>query len=55
VRVVVALIATEGLVQSDSEAELDRKSRDAYRNFRTASFPPPHMADPAAEARPWLD
>lgn len=39
VRLVVALIASEGLVGSTSEAELDRKSREAYRNFRAAFLP----------------
>jgi uncharacterized protein (DUF2235 family) len=39
IRVVVALIASEGLVASTSEAELTRKSREAYRNFRTAFLP----------------
>ena len=39
VRLVVALIASEGLVDSTSEAELDRKSREAYRNFRAAFLP----------------
>jgi uncharacterized protein (DUF2235 family) len=38
-RLVVALIASEGLVRSASEAELDRKSRKAYRNFRAAFLP----------------
>jgi len=39
VRLVVALIAAEGLVRSGSEAELDRKSRAAYRAFRAAFLP----------------
>src|SRR5687767_14609368 len=39
VRLVVALIASEGLVRSTSEAELDRKSRAAYRAFRAAFLP----------------
>jgi uncharacterized protein (DUF2235 family) len=39
VRLVAALIASEGLVRSSSEAELDRKSRQAYRNFRAAFLP----------------
>lgn len=38
-RLVVALIASEGLVRSSSEAELDRKSREAYRSFRAAFLP----------------
>jgi uncharacterized protein (DUF2235 family) len=33
-RLVVALIASQGLVSSSSEAELDWKSREAYRAFR---------------------
>ena len=37
VRLVVALVASEGLVRSATEAELDRKSREAYRAFRAAS------------------
>lgn len=39
VRLVVALIASEGLVRSSSEAELDRKSREAYRAFRASFLP----------------
>lgn len=39
VRLAVALIASEGLVRSASEAELDRKSRGAYRAFRAAFLP----------------
>src|SRR4029453_1426242 len=38
-RVVVALIASEGLVRSDDESELDWNSRCAYRSFRTAFKP----------------
>src|SRR5437868_5761227 len=38
-RVVVALIATQGLVQSNDEAELLRKSRDAFREFRRDLVP----------------
>jgi uncharacterized protein (DUF2235 family) len=38
-RLVVALIASQGLVSSSSEAELDWKSREAYRAFR-ADFVP---------------
>jgi uncharacterized protein (DUF2235 family) len=38
-RIVVALIAKEGLVRSDSEAELDRKSRAAYHAFRADFLP----------------
>lgn len=39
VRLVVALIASEGLVRSATEAELERKSREAYRSFRAAFLP----------------
>jgi uncharacterized protein (DUF2235 family) len=39
VRLAVALIAQEGLVRSASEAELDRKSRGAYRAFRADFLP----------------
>jgi len=39
VRLVVALIASEGLVRSSSEAELDRKSRAAYHAFRATFLP----------------
>ena len=39
IRLVVALIASEGLVRSTSEAELERKSREAYRAFRSAFLP----------------
>ena len=38
-RLVVALIASQGLVRSTNEAELDRKSREAYRAFRAAFIP----------------
>src|SRR6266545_5572605 len=38
-RLVVALIAAEGLVRSASEAELDRKSRAAYRAYRAGRLP----------------
>jgi uncharacterized protein (DUF2235 family) len=38
-RVVVALIASEGLVCSDSEADLRRKSTEAYRAFREEFLP----------------
>jgi uncharacterized protein (DUF2235 family) len=38
-RLVIALIASQGLVTSDDEAELDRRSRCAYRAFRTAFLP----------------
>ncbi|AMY07656.1 hypothetical protein LuPra_00831 [Luteitalea pratensis] len=38
-RLAVALIAAEGLVQSDREAELNRLSREAYRSFRKNWLP----------------
>ena len=38
-RLVVALIAHQGLVQSNDEGELDRLSRHAYREFRRAWLP----------------
>jgi uncharacterized protein (DUF2235 family) len=38
-RLVIALIASQGLVTSEDEAELDRRSRCAYRAFRTAFLP----------------
>ena len=38
-RLVVALIASEGLVRSEHEADLARKSVCAYRAFRTAFLP----------------
>jgi len=38
-RVVIALIASQGLVISSSEAELKWKSREAYREFRKAFWP----------------
>lgn len=39
IRLVVALIASEGLVPSESEAELAWTSRQAYRSFRAAFLP----------------
>ena len=39
IRLVIALIASEGLVISTDEAELKRKSEDAYRAFRAAFLP----------------
>jgi uncharacterized protein (DUF2235 family) len=36
IRLVVALIASQGLVQSEDESELNRKSIQAYRAFREA-------------------
>jgi uncharacterized protein (DUF2235 family) len=38
-RIVVALIASEGLVRSDNEADLQRKTVQAYRRFRKAFMP----------------
>ena len=38
-RVVVALIAAEGLVRAETEADLRRKSAAAYREFRKAFLP----------------
>jgi uncharacterized protein (DUF2235 family) len=38
-RLVVALIASEGLVRSENEADLLRKTVAAYRNFRKAFLP----------------
>src|SRR3712207_506738 len=38
-RLVIALIASQGLVQSTSERELDRRSRCAYRAFRKSFLP----------------
>ena len=38
-RLVVALIAAEGLVRSESEADLQRKTVYAYRTFRKAFLP----------------
>jgi uncharacterized protein (DUF2235 family) len=38
-RLVIALIGSQGLVTSTSESELDRKSKLAYRAFRTAFLP----------------
>src|SRR6186997_701018 len=39
IRVVVALIASQGLVRSSSEAELNRQSLEAYRAFRADALP----------------
>src|SRR5687767_360465 len=39
IRLVVALIASQGLVRSDSEAELRRKSVRAYSAFRASMLP----------------
>jgi uncharacterized protein (DUF2235 family) len=49
-RLVVALIASEGLVRSDSEADLARKSVAAYRAFRK-SFLPRRLQWPTKLAR----
>lgn len=49
-RLVVALIASQGLVRSSTEAELDRKSREAYRAFR-ASFIPRRLRWPTILSR----
>ncbi|MFY9835380.1 MAG: DUF2235 domain-containing protein, partial [Xanthobacteraceae bacterium] len=38
IRVLVGLVINQGLVTYDSEAELDRKIRAAYRAFRTKKF-----------------
>jgi uncharacterized protein (DUF2235 family) len=38
-RLVIALIAQQGLVQSSSEEELERKSEEAYRAFRKDFLP----------------
>ena len=38
-RLAIALIASQGLVRSDNEAELLRRSRDAYRAFRNEFVP----------------
>jgi uncharacterized protein (DUF2235 family) len=48
-RLVIALIASQGLVRSDDETELDRKIRCAYRAFRASFLPrklkwPPRLA-----------
>jgi uncharacterized protein (DUF2235 family) len=39
IRLAVALIASEGLVQSHDESELDRQAQSAYRAFRRAWLP----------------
>ena len=49
-RLVVALIAAEGLVRSDSEADLQRKTVAAYRAFRQ-QFLPRRLAWPTTLAR----
>jgi len=49
-RLVVALIASQGLVRSSSEAELDWKSLEAYRAFR-ADFTPRSLKWPTTLLR----
>ena len=39
IRVLVGLIAREGLVPFTTEEELDRNARSAYRDFRSKAFP----------------
>ena len=39
IRLAVALIASEGLVQSEDESELDRQAQCAYRAFRSSWLP----------------
>ena len=38
IRIVVGLILNQGLVSADNEAELDRKARAAYRQYRRERF-----------------
>lgn len=38
IRIVVGLILNEGLVQADNETDLDRRARDAYRQYRRKRF-----------------
>ena len=55
-RLVIALIASQGLVVSTSEAELTRKSKDAYRAFRK-DFEPRKLKAPTRlirAGRAWL-
>jgi hypothetical protein len=59
VRVLAGLVLTQGLVTFDSEAELDRKARAAYRAYaparhggRTAVRSSHRMVTPARSARP---
>ena len=49
-RLVVALIASQGIVRSSSEAELDWKSLEAYRAFR-ADFTPRSLKWPTTLSR----
>ncbi len=37
-RIVIGLILEQGIIRADSEAELDRKARAAYRDFRRRNF-----------------
>lgn len=53
-RVVVALIATQGLVKSDDESELDWNSRCAYRAFRS-EFKPRKFKWLTLKLRGWRD
>lgn len=46
IRVLVGMIAREGLVLSNSEEELDRNARAAYRAYRPKAFP--------AHRQPWV-
>lgn len=54
IRLVIALIASQGLVQSEDESELERKSREAYRAFR-AAFQPRKFKGPTRTARRMRD
>ena len=38
IRIVIGLILEQGIVRANSEAELDRKARAAYREFRRTNF-----------------
>jgi uncharacterized protein (DUF2235 family) len=38
IRIVVGLILEQGIIRASSEAELDRKARAAYRDFRRKNF-----------------
>jgi uncharacterized protein (DUF2235 family) len=55
-RLVIALIASQGLVESKDETDLRRKSQDAYRAFRSA-FEPRKLKTPTRlfrRGRDWL-
>jgi uncharacterized protein (DUF2235 family) len=52
IRLVVALIAAEGLVESSDEGELDRLSRCAYRKFREMWLP--RRLEWPTKARRWV-